>query len=471
MTALGISLLERHIHQLRQHLFSDDGNEHAAYVLFGAASIGATNWGSPSAQLFVSHATECVSPEAILASSPSKISWQTSDVIQKLKIAQDRKLTLGIVHNHAVGNCIFSHVDDANESELIRTIQNRNGPSSHLVSLLITPDGKWSARLWLSPKDFIDASEFRTVGERFTFEVRNGEAEALPAFLDRQTLALGKAFNQQLRRLRIAIVGCGGTGSAVAALLARMGVGALALIDSDTVDETNLNRLHGARRADAITHQPKVDIVARAIAEIGLGTCVVTHKGWVSDPACRDILKSAHIVFGCTDDNAGRILLNRFAYAYQIPVIDMGLAIQLSRSNPPIIQAMDGRVTVLLPGEGCLLCRGVIDPRRAAEESLKRQNPTEFERRKSESYVLGEQDPSPAVVTFTTELACMAINEMIHRLQGYRGELGATASRTRLFHRMTDLRPHREPDPDCRVCGQPINWCRGDTEPFLGIVA
>jgi len=253
--------------------------------------------------------------------------------------------------------------------------------------------------------------------------------------------------------------------------LARLGVGALTLIDDDTVEETNLNRLHGATRKDADESKPKVRVVADTIRSMGLGTKVFEHKGWVSDAACRDLLKSSHIVFGCTDDHAGRVLLNRLAYYYQIPVIDMGLAVQLSEADSGAIQAMDGRVTVLLPGEVCLLCRSVIDPRRAGEEALKRQNPEEYEKRKAEAYVLGEENPSPGVITFTTELACMAVNEMIHRLQGFRGEDGSTSNRVRLFHRMTDLRPSRQLDAECRICGTSANWCRGDTEPFLEIVS
>lgn len=471
MISLQVSLLEAHMTDLRRYLFSDHGNERAAYVLFGSAATRATSQVSAT-RLMVSHSIEFVSQDAMVSSSPWEVTWQTSDVIRKLKIADDRKLTLGIAHNHSSGECHFSHVDDSNESDLVRTFQNRNGPDCHLASLLLTPDQQWCARLWLSPTEYVDASELRTIGTRFDIiHCDHLDDESSPAFLDRQALAFGRAFNQQLGRLKAVIVGCGGTGSAVAVLLARLGVGSISLIDQDVVEETNLNRLHGATRSDALSDQSKVDVVARAIDAIGLGTSIQTHKGWVSDVACRDILKSAHVVFGCTDDNVGRILLNRFAYAYQIPVIDMGLAVQLSNSNAPIVQAMDGRVTVLLPGDACLLCRGVIDPRRASEESLKRQNPDEYEKRKLEAYVLGEQNPNPAVVTFTTELACMAIGEMIHRLQGYRGETGATPNRVRLFHRMMDLRPSRNPDPDCRVCGQPINWCRGDTEPFLGIVA
>jgi len=466
-----ISLLDRHVTDLRKHLFANASKEHAAYVLFGRAWIGETTWGVHSAHLLVSHSVEQVLPEAVLRSSPSEISWSTNDVVQKLKLADGRGLALGIVHNHCFGNGKFSRIDDQNESDLTRTLQNRNGSNCHLASLLLTPDGELRGRLWLSPSSFVDAAEIRTIGGHFKYEFVTDESLSLAAFLDRQVLALGPAFAQKLKRLRVVVAGCGGTGSAVAMLLARLGVGSIALIDDDIVEETNLNRLHGATLSDVAARRPKVEVVGRSISALGLNTQVVSHKGWLSDAICRDTLKSAHLVFGCTDDHAGRIFLNRLAYAYQIPVIDMGLAIQLTNSNPPAVQAMDGRVTVLIPGEACLLCRGVIDPRRASEEALRRQNPAEYERRKLEAYVLGEQEPSPAVITFTTELACMAVNEMIQRIQGYRGAGGETANRVRLFHRMIDLRPAGTSDAECRVCGQQINWSRGDTEPFLGIVS
>ena len=50
--------------------------------------------------------------------------------------------------------------------------------------------------------------------------------------------------------------------------------GRLVLFDDDIVEVTNLNRLHGARRADADAMRQKVDVVAREITELGIGTRV-----------------------------------------------------------------------------------------------------------------------------------------------------------------------------------------------------
>ena len=59
---------------------------------------------------------------------------------------------------------------------------------------------------------------------------------------DRQELLLGKEACQRLAAARVAVIGLGGVGGACAEGLARAGIGALLLVDHDTVDVTNLNR-------------------------------------------------------------------------------------------------------------------------------------------------------------------------------------------------------------------------------------
>src|SRR5690349_11376754 len=53
---------------------------------------------------------------------------------------------------------------------------------------------------------------------------------------------IGEAGQRCLLAARVAIVGCGATGSALASLLARAGVGALKIIDRDYVEASNLQR-------------------------------------------------------------------------------------------------------------------------------------------------------------------------------------------------------------------------------------
>lgn len=85
------------------------------------------------------------------------------------------------------------------------------------------------------------------------------------AFL-REEMLLGAAAMERLARAHVIIFGIGGVGSYVAEGLARAGVGALTLVDSDTVGESNLNRQLCALHSTI--GQYKSDVMARRILDI-----------------------------------------------------------------------------------------------------------------------------------------------------------------------------------------------------------
>ncbi|MCU7919817.1 MAG: ThiF family adenylyltransferase [Candidatus Thiodiazotropha sp. (ex Epidulcina cf. delphinae)] len=469
MTVYSLSLRSDDYEALKSHLIRDDGCEHAAYLLCRTASVEKDPWENQAHEKFLMTRVAPVPDDEVVDSSSTHVSWSTSSFVRALKVAAGSKQVVAIVHNHPAGQLDFSAQDDVNEPDLLQGAINRNGPGTRLISLVLTPDGQMTGRVWHSTREtgYVPLSRIRIIGSRIALSYPQRCTDlTMPAF-HRQALAFGDALNRDLRKLRIGVVGCGGTGSAVAMLLARLGVGQVVLFDNDIVDETNLNRLHGARQADADAMRPKVEVVAREVTELGLGVRVVPINAWVGDSACRDALKSCDVLFGCTDDHDGRMFLNRFAYYYLTPVIDIGLAIDVSDDDIPMITALDGRVTVVEPRSACLLCREVIDPAIAADQALKRKNPEEFERRKAEAYVYGEGNPSPAVVTFTTELACMGVNELLHRLQGFRGPDGHAPNRVRLFQHNEDRRPGHSPRNECPLCASEDVWGKGDVEPFL----
>jgi molybdopterin/thiamine biosynthesis adenylyltransferase len=210
----------------------------------------------------------------------------------------------------------------------------------------------------------------------------------------------------------------------------------------------------------------KAEVLAAEIARLGLGARAVSIKGWVSDARARDALKSCDVIFCCTDDHSGRLFLNRLAYFYLIPVIDVGLAMALATPPATGMADISARVTVLLPPEACLMCRRAVDLDIAAEEDLRRQNPVEYDRRKREAYVRGEGNPNPAVVTFTTEVACMALNELLNRIVAFRRRnMGSELRRRFLF--CEDRSTTASCKPACPVCGTSDVWGMGDVDPFL----
>jgi len=58
----------------------------------------------------------------------------------------------------------------------------------------------------------------------------------------RTALLLGDAAMEKLKNAKVAVFGLGGVGGYVAEALARSGIGALELVDHDTVSKTNINR-------------------------------------------------------------------------------------------------------------------------------------------------------------------------------------------------------------------------------------
>ncbi len=93
--------------------------------------------------------------------------------------------------------------------------------------------------------------------------------------LDRTTNAIrGRFFSvgsarkasENWQAARVAIVGCGATGSALAGLLARAGVGTLRIIDRDYVEPSNLQRQSLFDEKDAAESLPKAIAAARKIA-------------------------------------------------------------------------------------------------------------------------------------------------------------------------------------------------------------
>ncbi|MEC5382364.1 ThiF family adenylyltransferase [Aurantimonas sp. C2-6-R+9] len=470
MTTFSLTMTETHSRELRDHLLRPNGHEHAAYVVCRPSRVRRDPWDGEAHERLLVVRIVPVPDEHIIESTPMIISWQTASFVRLLKEAEAEGYVVGIIHNHPAGMDWFSEQDDANEPDLMRIAVNRNGPESRFFSLLLTADGRFAGRVWLAPTPgaFVHIRSIRVIGDRIGFHYPGRGKGEPPTAFQRQALAFGNALNADLRSMRVGVVGCGGTGSATAILLARLGVGQIVLIDNDIVDRTNLNRLHGSTQADADAMTPKVEVVAREIARMALGVRVVPMEAWVGDPGCRDALRSCDLIFGATDDHDGRLFLNRLAYYYLVPIIDMGLSIDVGDEDVPTIHALDGRVSVLSPGHTCLICRDVIRPVIASAEALRRTNPEEYERRKIEAYVAGGGNPAPAVVTFTTELACMAVNEMIHRLQGFRGAEGSAANRVRKFHLGEDRHPGHRPREGCPVCSSSAIWGRGDEDPFLG---
>src|SRR5438445_934165 len=88
---------------------------------------------------------------------------------------------------------------------------------------------------------------------------------------------IGTEGQQRLAIARVAIVGCGATGSALASLLARAGIGMLRIIDRDYVEASNLQRQTLFDEADAAESLPKAIAASRKIAGFNARVRVEPH--------------------------------------------------------------------------------------------------------------------------------------------------------------------------------------------------
>jgi molybdopterin-synthase adenylyltransferase len=132
---------------------------------------------------------------------------------------------------------------------------------------------------------------------------------------------IGERGQRQLGASHVAVVGCGATGAAAAALLARAGVGTLTLVDRDFVEESNLQRQVLFDEADAREALPKAEAARRKIAQFNSRIEVQAYVADLVPSNIHALLGQAAIVLDATDNFETRYLLNDYAVEQRRPWI------------------------------------------------------------------------------------------------------------------------------------------------------
>ena len=216
------------------------------------------------------------------------------------------------------------------------------------VGAFMFDDGRMIARLVDDAGRFQPLASVDVVGDDLSYWPSAAETATVPEFGRRVTQTFGAGTYDRLRRLRIGIVGCSGTGSPLIEQLARNCVGTMVLVDPDRVEEKNLNRILNATIHDARHARLKVDVAARAIRAMGLGTVVDTHPRSLFDPDTVRAVAGCDVVFGCMDSIDGRHLLNKLATFYLLPYFDLG--VKLEADGRGGVDQVCGTVHYLQPG-------------------------------------------------------------------------------------------------------------------------
>ncbi|QPB24579.1 ThiF family adenylyltransferase [Rhizobium sp. 007] len=315
--------------------------------------------------------------------------------------AENYSVAMIHTHPHSAGFPEFSPVDDSGELELAEFFGRRIPRGKHLA-LVVGRDGcrarvlgqRQEVPVWEVGSSLV----LRSAPERIDIDDRH----------DRQIRAFGEGGQRAVSRLRVGVVGAGGTGSVAIQQLAHLGVNDLTIIDPDYVELTNLNRLAGSIPSDV--GSSKVSVARRMFLGINPSAMVETVQRNVVDADVGRRLAEMDFIFLCTDSHASRAVICQAAYQFLVPVVDMGVSITTAEKT---ITHVTGRVQMLAPGLPCLVCTQALDGEQIRREMLSPEH------RVADPYVLGDKPiPQPAVISLNSTMSSLAVTMFLSAVTG-----------------------------------------------------
>lgn len=141
----------------------------------------------------------------------------------------------------------------------------------------------------------------------------------IPERYVRQLPVVGEDLQRRLGSTTVVIVGCGGLGSAICELLARLGVNRLYLINRDVVKLHNLNR--GSFFTVSDLGKPKAQVCAERTRLINPEVKVEALVDEVRDDNVGELIGKPDVVFGCTDNIRSRLIVNKYCVSRGLPWI------------------------------------------------------------------------------------------------------------------------------------------------------
>ncbi|KAI5867097.1 adenylyltransferase [Durotheca rogersii] len=141
--------------------------------------------------------------------------------------------------------------------------------------------------------------------------VRYGRQLVLPA--------VGVEGQLRLRAAAVLVVGAGGLGCPAAAYLAGAGVGALGVVDGDTVEASNLHRqiAHGAAGVGAA----KADSLVAYCRALNPLVAYASHRGHLTPENAEAVVSPYDLVLDCTDHPTSRYLISDICVLLRKPLV------------------------------------------------------------------------------------------------------------------------------------------------------
>ncbi|MDE2823736.1 MAG: ThiF family adenylyltransferase [Chloroflexota bacterium] len=398
--------------------------------------------------------------------SRPNVAFTEQFLVRTALLAERDSLAIGVVHSHPEGHIPHpSHIDDNMDSYLSSYFEGF-APGRPYVSLIASRvDGRtlMSARVKVDGR-WLEASRFLTAEHSIvTWRHTPAGKSTLPTErVARLRSAFGDEAVQRLRDSTVAVVGAGGTGSAVIEVLARAGVGKIVMIDPDRLEQSNLERVHGSRPAQATSNDFKVNVAREHVLTIDPSIEVITCIGRIPQAEVVDLLVSADVAIGCTDSQHSRLALSDIAIRYLLPAIDCGVLLEGAAGH---VTGQIMQLVRFLPSDPCASCRDMADPVRVTQEMMSDRERRNRQIAAAEAVGVGadggqywSQEPQLNTVGYlTTAAGALAAGQTIGWLTG---RFPPRLSRLQMnlsepFFDVTE--PTDEPRPSC-ACRSNRGW-------------
>lgn len=444
---------------LKNHLFPGDGLEAAAVALCGRYTHGDT------IQLLVHELTLIPYNECVR--KPDLLNWKTERVIPYFERVAQKDFAILKIHSHPGGYDDFSRTDDKADRELFESVFGWSETDNPHASAIMLPDGKMFGRFFSPDLNCVPIDKITIVGDVITIFENQLSDVKIDDFALRNVQTFGDSTYAMMKRLKVGVVGCSGTGSIVIEQLMRLSIGSLVTVDPDKVESKNLNRILQATRQDATETRAKVDVITESISKIGLGTNVIPFQAnlFESIDAIRALIE-CDVIFGCVDSYDGRFLLNQLSTFYLKPYFDIGVRLDADKKGG--IDKICGSVHYIQPGRSSLMTRGVFDMENVMAAALYRKDPVQYESLKKDGYIKNVRVENPAVISVNMLIAAHGVNEFLNRIHPF--HISGPESFAQSMIDVTENYIDNINENDLKKDEYLVSKVgRGDTEPFLEI--
>lgn len=342
--------------RLEDHLARDDGQED---VCFGTYLL------STGSERCTALLTSVILPEEGERSVHGNASFTGDYVVRAGTLAAERGEGLVLLHSHprARGWQQMSRADEDAERSFAHLVHAIT--EMQLLGMTLAGDDRsWSARFWSPDGDNFASESVRVIGAQYVVSWNDYLRSPPPVDLRqlRTISGWGSSVQDNITRLRILVVGAGSVGLEIAERLAASGVTQIGVMDFDTVETVNLDRLIGATSVDAWLRRSKVEVASRLVkaCATALKPDIRTYSWSICEPEGLAVALDYDLVFSCVDRPWPRAVLNVVAYSDLIPVIDGGIQIDAFQDGG--MRNATWRSHVVRPGRPCMVCNRQLDP-------------------------------------------------------------------------------------------------------------